>query len=230
MQYPRSARPPKYTGQRRLYVILALLFLAIGAGMMAYAAHQIVYEGKTPGQLIWVRPNAPADPAAAPGDGQPPPQAQPVGTESFRLVIEKIGVDAPVSAYGLDENAAPLVPYEAELVAWYNFSSYPGEGDNAVFAGHVTWRGEGVFYDLDQVAVGDHVRVVREDGSHLVYEITDSLLVEPTAQEAQNWMLPAGEDVITLITCGGERHLTDTFIGAEYDHRQIVRARLIAVA
>ncbi|HUF52867.1 MAG TPA: class F sortase [Dehalococcoidia bacterium] len=228
MQYPRRAPPPAYTGQRRLYVLLAVLFLIIGAGMMAYAGHQILYEGKTPGQLIWVRPNGPAGVPGA--DGQPPPQSEPLGTETFRLVIEKIGIDAPVAAYGLDENAIPTVPYEADLVAWYNFSRYPGEGENAVFAGHVTWRGEGVFYRLNEVAPGDHVRIKREDGSQLVYEITDSLLVDPTAAEAQRWLLPAGEDVITLVTCGGERTLTDDFIGAEYSHRQVVRARLIAVA
>lgn len=231
MQYPRTNPPQRYTGQRRLYVILAILFLGLGAGMMTYAAQQILFEGKTPGQLIWVRPNSPADPVVAvAGEGQAPPQAEPVGTEPFRLIIDKINVDAPVAAYGLDENAQPNVPYEADLVAWYNFSSYPGNGDNAVFAGHVTWRGEGVFYDLAKMAVGDHIRIQREDGSNLVYEITDSLLVEPTADEAQKWMLPAGDDVITIITCGGEKHLTDDFIGAEYDHRQIIRAKLIAVA
>jgi LPXTG-site transpeptidase (sortase) family protein len=226
MTYRRGSPRNKYTGQRRLYLILAGVWLLVGFSLLGYAGYEFTANGKTPGQLIWVRPAQPA----APGDGQSPPLSQPVGTESFRLIIDKIGVDAPVSAYGLDENAAPQVPYEADLVAWYNFSSYPGNGENAVFAGHVTWRGDAVFKRLGEMQPGDQIKIQREDGSHLVYEVTESLLVEPSAQSAQDWMLPSGGDVITLITCGGERHLTDDFIGAEYDHRQVVRATLVAVA
>lgn len=228
MPSPRTQSRYEYTGKRRLYVVLASIFLLIGFGLMGLAAYEFAYKGNDLSQLVWVRPGQPAAPAAA--DSQQPPQAPPVGTEPFRLVIEKIGVDAPVSAYGLDENASPRVPYEADLVAWYNFSSYPGNGENAVFAGHVTWNGDAVFKRLGEMAPGDQIRIQREDGSHLIYEVTDSVLVEPTAQTAQQWMLPAGEDVVTLITCGGERFLTDDFVGADYTHRQIVRARLIAAA
>ena len=228
MAYPRSDRRYKYTGQRRLYVILAVLWLTAGFGILGYAGYEVLYKGTEPGQLIWVRPGEPAAPDAGSGGDQ---HAAPVtGTESFRLVIDKIGVDAPVSAYGLDDNAAPAVPYEASLVAWYNFSSYPGNGDNAVFAGHVTWNGDAVFKRLADMQAGDRITIQREDGSHLVYEVSDSLLVEPTSQAAQDWMLPVGQDVITLITCGGERYLTDDFAGADYTHRQIVRAHLIAAA
>lgn len=228
-----SRRTPsryKYTGKRRLYVILSSLFLLVGIGMIGVAAYEFAYRGNDPSQLIWVRPGQPVAAPAAADDAQQPPQAQTAGTEPFRLVIEKIGIDAPVSSYGLDENASPRVPYDADLVAWYDFSSYPGNGENAVFAGHVTWNGDAVFKRLGELEAGDHIRIQREDGSHLIYEITDSVLVEPTAQTAQKWMLPAGEDVVTLITCGGERYLTDDFIGAEYTHRQIIRGRLIAAA
>ncbi len=210
-------------------MILSSLFLLVGIGMIGVAAYEFAYRGNDPSQLIWVRPGEPAAPAAA-DDGQPPPQARPAGTEPFRLVIEKIGVDAPVSTYGLDENAAPRVPYDADLVAWYDFSSYPGNGENAVFAGHVTWRGDAVFKRLGELEAGDRIRIQREDGSHLIYEVTESVLVEPSDPTARDWMLPAGEDVVTLITCGGERYLTDDFIGADYTHRQIIRARLIAAA
>jgi LPXTG-site transpeptidase (sortase) family protein len=211
-----------------MYVILSSLFLLVGIGMIGVAAYEFAYKGNDPSQLIWVRPGQPVAPAAA--DDSQPPQAQTAGTEPFRLVIDKIGVDAPVSTYGLDENALPRVPYDAELVAWYDFSSYPGNGENAVFAGHVTWNGDAVFKRLGELEAGDRIRIQREDGSQLIYEVTDSVLAEPTAQTAQKWMLPAGEDVVTLITCGGERYLTDDFIGAEYTHRQIIRGRLIAAA
>ncbi|MEX1193971.1 MAG: class F sortase [Dehalococcoidia bacterium] len=207
-------------------MILAMMWLVIGFSLLGFAGYEYVYKGNTPGQLAWIRPNGPAPGA----DGQLPPGAEVVGTESFRLVMDKIGVDAPVSAYGVDENQVPEVPYEAQLVAWYNFSAYPGNGDNAVFAGHVTWRGDAVFKRLSEMQPGDHVEIQRQDGSHLVYEITDSLTVAPTDQDAQHWMLPTGADTITIITCAGERVLVPGPIGAEYDHRQVLRGVLIAVA
>ncbi len=228
---PSQRTPPsyKYTGKRRLYVILSSLFLLVGIGMIGVAAYEFAYQGNDPSQLIWVRPGEPVAPAA-PDGSQSPPQAETVGTEPFRLVIDKIGVDAPVSTYGLDENALPRVPYDADLVAWYDFSSYPGNGENAVFAGHVTWNGDAVFKRLGELETGDRIRIQREDGSNLIYEVTETVLVEPSDPTARDWMLPAGEDVVTLITCGGERYLTDDFVGADYTHREIIRGRLIAAA
>ena len=54
------------------------------------------------------------------------------------------------------------------------------------------------------------------------------MLAEPADTTALDWMLPTDEGVVTLITCGGERYLTDDFIAADYSHRQIIRGRLIA--
>jgi LPXTG-site transpeptidase (sortase) family protein len=212
-----------------MYVVLSSLLLLVGIAMVGVASYEVAYKGNDPSQLIWVRPGEPAAPAAA-NDGQPPPQAQTVGTEPFRLVIDKIDVNAPVSTYGLDENALPLVPYDADLVAWYDFSSYPGNGENAVFAGHVTWNGDAVFRRLGELETGDRIRIQREDGGNLIYEVTEVVLVVPSDPTALEWMLPAGEDVVTLITCGGERFLTDDPSGADYTHRQIIRGRLIAAA
>lgn len=229
---PSRRTPPgyRYTGKRRLYVILSSLLLLAGIVMIGVATYEFAYRGNDPTQLIWVRPGEPVDPAPAAALDDTEPQAQAAGTEPFRLVIEKIDIDAPVSTYGLDENALPRVPYDADLVAWYDFSSYPGNGENAVFAGHVTWNGDAVFRRLGELEAGDLIRIQREDGSNLIYEVTDSVLVEPSDPTARDWMLPAGEDVVTLITCGGERYLTDDFIGADYTHRQIIRGRLIAAA
>ncbi|MCH8050807.1 MAG: class F sortase [Chloroflexi bacterium] len=229
MPSQRTSSRYKYTGKRRLYVILSTLFMLVGIGMIGVATYEFAYRGNDPSQLIWVRPGEPVAPAVADGS-QPPPQAQTVGTEPFRLVIDKIGVDAPVSTYGLDENALPRVPYDADLVAWYDFSSYPGNGENAVFAGHVTWDGDAVFKRLGELETGDRIRIQREDGNNLIYEVTEVILVESGDPTARDWMLPAGEDVVTLITCGGERYLTDDYIGADYTHRQIIRGSLIAAA
>ena len=47
------------------------------------------------------------------------------------MIIERIGVNAPLAAYGLDANAVPIVPTGPDasyVVAWYDFSAQPGTG------------------------------------------------------------------------------------------------------
>jgi len=149
----------------------------------------------------------------------------------YRLVIEKIGVDAPVREEGLDENAVPVVPIDSEagrVAIWYNFSAPPGSGDNAVFAGHVTWNGDAVFKHLADVAPGDRVVVRAPDSSLLIYEVSQTTLIYPDDPTATSWMAPTGTDAITIITCGGEYRDTDDIFGGAYDQRYVVRAELVA--
>ncbi len=91
-------------------------------------------------------PNLSPSPTTDPTPTQQP--APPLKDALYRMIIDKIGVDAPVLTFGLDENAIPEIPTDPWDVAWYDFSAQPGTGSNAVFAGHVTWFGPGVFYDL----------------------------------------------------------------------------------
>lgn len=164
----------------------------------------------------------PAPPAtAAPVDHLDPP----LGEGPFRLVIDRIGVDADVFTYGLDENRVPQVPLNPWDVAWYDFSAKPGTGGNAVFAGHVTWNGRAVFFDLDKIAPGDTVRLIGRDGTQLAYTVTDVYLVDPNDRAALSVMGPAEKDVITIVTCGGTFFRTgDPVFGGDYTNRLIVRA------
>jgi LPXTG-site transpeptidase (sortase) family protein len=145
-----------------------------------------------------------------------------------RMVIESIGIDAPLRTYGLDGNAVPEVPTggdAADVVAWYDFSATPGTGSNAVFSGHVTWFGEAVFWDLKKLQPGDTIKLVGEDGSELVYAVSDSFLVDPDDPDSVKVMSATATDVITLITCDGDYTDTgDPVFGGEYTDRRVVRA------
>jgi LPXTG-site transpeptidase (sortase) family protein len=147
----------------------------------------------------------------------------------YRMVIDSIGVDAGVFTYGLDANAVPEVPLNGWDVAWYNFSAPPGTGSNAVFAGHVTWNGRAVFWDLPTLAVGDQVRLIANDGSELVYAVTDSYLIDPNAPDAIQVMLGTEEDVMTIITCDGDPFFIGGSFGYDYTHRRVIRAALVNV-
>jgi LPXTG-site transpeptidase (sortase) family protein len=231
-----GTRPPRHpylydeyegpTGQRRLYLGLAVLWFVVGAALLAVAGYQLLLKDDSGEQLVFGRPLADSPVAVAAAAGAPAP---PLGDQPFRVVIEKIGVDAPVAPFGIDEDGEPEVPYERDLVAWYTFSAAPATGDNAVLAGHVTWGGDAVFKHLDDLQVGDRIVLRGEEHGELIYRVSETLLVEPSATEAQQWMGKAGADVLTLITCGGDRFETDDEIGADYTHRRVVRAELIAV-
>lgn len=164
---------------------------------------------------------------------KPAPPSPPLGDAPFRILIDKIGVDAPVAPYGLDASGVPLVPLgpdAAEVVAWYDFSAKPGTGSNAVFAGHVTWNGRAVFYDLQSLQPGDVVRLIGADGTELAYSVSSNFAVDPNDADSVKVMDSTESDVITLITCGGSYFRTsDPVTGGDYTQRVIVRADLLTV-
>ena len=222
--YEDYAREPK--GGRSFFTVLAIFWLTAGITLIGGAGY--LYWDSLQGDDAWVyvRPTF-EDPEAVVAAAARGPA--PLGAEEYHLEIDRIGVNAPVAPFGLDENALPEIPYEADLVAWYTFSAPPGTGENAVFAGHKTWDGEAVFYDLGNLAAGDGITLRGPDGTALIYRVSSVGLVEPTDAAAREWMQPVGSDVITLITCGGDRFETDTEIGADYTHRQVVRGELVTI-
>lgn len=173
-------------------------------------------------------PTATPEPEPGPGYAAPPP---PLRDQPYRMVIDKIGVNAGVFTYGLDANQVPEVPLNAWDVAWYDFSAQPGTGSNAVFAAHVTWSGPAVFYHLDALLPGDEVTLVGDDGTRLTYTVTESYLVDPNDPASLQVMHGTDKDMITLITCGGSFFYTgDPVFGGDYTNRQIVRGVLQEVA
>jgi LPXTG-site transpeptidase (sortase) family protein len=176
---------------------------------------------------IYDRPVITASPTPIPTPSPTPVPGPPLQDAPFRMVIERIGVDAPVSRYGLDAYLVPEVPLNAYEVAWYDFSAPPGTGSNAVFAGHVTWSGQAVFYSLNTLAPGDTVRLIGENGSQLLYTVTESYLVDPNDPSALSVMSPTQADVITIITCDGSFYYTgDPVFRGDYTNRRVVRAAL----
>lgn len=161
-----------------------------------------------------------------------PEPEPPAVTVPLRLMIDRLGVDAPVDVYKLDADGVPEVPVAedaAEVVAWYDFSSKPGAGSNAVFAGHITWdRAPAVFADLGELQAGDVVRLVSDDGREYTYEVFANFAVDPYDTESLKVMAPTETDTVTLITCGGTwiPDPSEQF-GGDYTTRTIVQAKLV---
>jgi len=156
----------------------------------------------------------------------PPPSSAP----AVRMIIEKIAIDAPVVTMGLDEQHVPRVPDNPNDVVWYDFSTPPGWGSNAVFSGHVDWTIHGVpvtgvFYDLRKLEVGDIIKVRLGDNTEYQYKVFANVAVPEDDPEALKAMGATPTEMITIITCGGTwQPEYGNPIGGNYSHRQIVRA------
>jgi LPXTG-site transpeptidase (sortase) family protein len=236
MSAPSPLRPGKFT-------IFALAAVAVFAGISVtsvtlYGYLDSSHEASVPSLSSRHRTDPGGIYDRLFGPSRPPPRltlpgvvegAQPIEPPlreaAYRLVIERIGVNASVFTFGLDANRVPEVPVNGSDVAWYSFSAPPGTGSNAVFAGHVTWGGNAVFYDLEELQVGDRINLRGDSGVELSYVVSDSFLVDPDDPNALSVMSPTDKDVITLITCGGSFYYTgDAVSNGDYTHRRIVRA------
>jgi sortase A len=234
MRYLRNAlrsRP-----RRALFAIGGVSFAA-GAGLLAAGLYLFVLGDDSSGLNDNVEvvdlSKEPVDLDVRPSTVELPPTPAPpapLGDAGYQLVIDKLGVDAPVSVFGMDEKRVPEVPFTATDVAWYDFSARPGTGGNAVFAGHVTWNGPAVFNDLDKLEKGDEVRLQGYDGARVLYRVSDVFQVDPDDPESVKVMWGTTEDVITIITCSGKFFETGhPILRGDYTHRLIVRGELVSV-
>ncbi len=224
------------TRRRRVLFTFGALVSLAGASLIAVGLYSIAFngdDGRDDEAAVVDLADAPIDLDIAPDVPpavEPTPATPPLGDSGYQLVIDKLGVNAPVSTFGLDEQRVPEVPYTATDVAWYDFSARPGTGSNAVFAGHVTWSGRAVFYDLDQIQAGDQVRLQGQDGTTLTYNVSSVFQVDPNDPDSLKVMWPTDQDVITIITCSGKFFETnDPVAGGDYTKRLVVRADLVSV-
>jgi sortase A len=219
-------------GERaRLFLIsLAGLFLVLAIGGIGYAGYELGRPGGSNAQaqtaaaaVITSPPTATPAPSAVP---TPTPAPTPFfAARPYHMTIDKLGVSASVVTEGMDANQVPIVPLEGDVVAWYDFTAQPGTAGNAVFAGHKTWNGPAIFYNLDELQRGDTIRLTGDDGAELDYTVTDSFTVNENDPNAVSVMAPTSSAVMTIITCDGTRYYTgDPVFGHDYTERRIIRA------
>jgi len=129
------------------------------------------------------------------GTGQTLPETgiKPIPTDN-RLVIPKIGVDAPI-VEGASQNAA------LEKGIWHipNTAASP-EASNLVLSAH-RWRylppSSRSFYLLDKLDVGDDI-IIYWEGKEFDYKVGEEKTVDPTAVEI---LEPTDQPQLTLFTC-----------------------------
>ncbi len=106
-----------------------------------------------------------------------------------RMVIQAIGVDAPV-VQGVEWDQ--LKKGVGQVIG----SALPGQIGNGVYTAHNDIYGE-IFRDLDQLKPGDEVIVYTASGQFR-YIVREWRIVEPTEVSVMN---PTSSPTITLISC-----------------------------
>jgi sortase A len=146
----------------------------------------------------------------SPGDEEPA-QVQLPPEVPARIVIESIGLDAPVVPAPVEfetlagkEFMKWLVPAE-RATGWHTTSAMLGETGNTVLNGHHNAFGE-VFVTLDDVVEGDIIWVESKN-SRFSYQITNKIVLPEKYEELEvrmhnaQWLLPSVDERLTLISC-----------------------------
>lgn len=144
------------------------------------------------------------------------PLAAPVSS----LSIPSISVTANLVAMGVRPDGYMDLPNNPHDVAWYDFTSKPGIGGNAVFSAHVDYinYGPAVFWNLSKVKPGDGIFVGLRDGSSIRYLVTSAETIPLAQLDVGAAIAPTEQESITLITCAGQ------FANGNYSHRVVVHA------
>src|SRR5690606_29031533 len=128
---------------------------------------------REPITAIPATPEPTASPPATPRP-DPTPRPRPDGVMPTRVIIPANNINATVEVGGIDENLWQMIAAEdPDVVAWYDYFPPPGQGGNAVFAGHVDYVGHGpaIFWTLRDTRPGDIVEIELSDGALLTYQV-----------------------------------------------------------
>jgi sortase A len=136
---------------------------------------------------------------------------EPTGLAPDRLVIESIGLDAPIIPTRIKKIEYQGQPYYQWLapnepaVGWHESSALLGSSGNTVLNGHHNVYGE-VFKDLVNVHEGDLIEVY--SGNNVFrYRVALAMLLPERFKsltvrfENARWILPTEDERVTLITC-----------------------------
>ncbi len=138
-----------------------------------------------------------------------------------QVIIPALGVDAPITPSGLNEDRQMEVPDDPFEVGWFSPGTKPGGQGSAVLAGHVDSRtGPAVFFELDQLELDDVIEVIGENGEQLTFIVTKMTVYPYDDAPIDEIFGYTSDQRLNLITCTGE------FDQVERTHRE----RLVVTA
>lgn len=147
------------------------------------------------------------------------------GMEPLAIDVPSIGVKADIESTGILDNGEMGVPEDVDQVGWFEPGFKVGAKGHAVLAGHVdSLTGPAVFYELDQVKIGETVILTGPDGRKMVFKVTDLTSYETDDAPIEKIFGSSDKRLISLITCTGDYNRD---IGS-HEERLVVTAELVS--
>lgn len=199
------------------------LLAAAAAGLVLVGAVTVHQEASVPPSTSADPPGRTADAPVRPVARTIAPTSPPAAVRTTRtpetLVIDAIGVEAPVEPVGITPEGGQEVPRYIDIAGWWRDGAVPGAHGNAVLVGHTASAADGVFDRIGRLAPGDEIRVSGPDGT-VTFVVEDTSAVSPRRFRR---MAPAiyrhdGPSGLVLMTCGD-------WNGTSFESTVVVRAR-----
>lgn len=157
-----------------------------------------------------------------------------------RIIIPKIGVDAPISFKKVGKDGQMPMPNTPDDIAYYDFSLFPNLGGrisepgNAIFSGHVDSGFDycdfgktpppcdAVLWNLDKLMPLDKIEI-KYKGKSLLYAVVSNKQINLLVSSWKKVLKSTKTETVTIITCAGEFNEEKI----SYDARQVVKARRV---
>jgi sortase (surface protein transpeptidase) len=124
------------------------------------------------------------------------------------LDIPKFNVHTRVLSEGVTKSGQMQVPWNIYDTGWYNASSQPGQAGGMLIDGHSGLGAmHGVFYRLNQLAVGDLISIIRGDNTKFTYAVAKVQTVDTKSVDMASMLVSAdtAKPGLNLITCTGDQ-------------------------
>ncbi|MCW2881985.1 MAG: peptidase sortase [Sphaerisporangium sp.] len=225
-----------------LAAVAGVVTVVIGVLVMASSpAEYGLADARTPLKLQAQPPVGAFAPSVGPGGpGQPLTQADPTAPPPIpslppapplqpstptRLVVKKLGINAPIKPVGTDKKGAIQTPpiSNPNLVGWYQYGPTPGQAGPAVMLGHKdTTSRTAVFERLHELQYGDTIEVTRMEGTVAIFTVGGIEQADKQTFPTNRVYGNADAAELRLITCGG----TYNRLTGHYVDNVIVYARM----
>ncbi|GAA2112676.1 hypothetical protein GCM10009759_55650 [Kitasatospora saccharophila] len=159
-------------------------------------------------------PSPVAPSPGSPAPGVPSSVAAPVFSPPVRVVVPRIGVDAPVLGVGLNPDGTVEVPPldRPGQVGWFR----AGDGPTVLLGHYDTRRGPAVFHGVPGLRPGDRIEVRQQDGGTRAYLVRELHQYAKDAFPTELVYGAAAGPQLRLVTCGGtlggDGHYSDNIV------------------
>ena len=142
-----------------------------------------------------------------------------------RLIIPKLDVDTNIVQMCITATGNMEAPVTNKATGWYKYGARPGNVGSAVIDGHLGLSNEAIFGKLDQLAIGDTISVIDDQGSTILFIVKRIATYERDSDATEIFTSQAGSH-LNLITCNGDWESHQ----ATYSKRLVVFSDVVAKA